>query len=441
MPSLDEIREQIKGLDGVNKLSEPREIGELPNILWDDEKVERIIEGFYIDKQGILVTTNKRLLFVGKGLFGGLRLQDFEYGKITSIQYNAGLLLGTITIFTAGNKVKIDNTNKEYGKTFSDYVRLKVAGIGEQANAVEASIREEKAEQAFSQAASVNDNLREEQNVSTQAINFYQELKNSVLNMPIDEKPLPKPQESNSRHNMMLISGMVILAFIAYSVGAPSNNTATPAAQPPIKQQQGGAQSNKFVYRILTEEDKSIGSAIRKSVKIVVPLGLTKEALEENLKDAAWTIFKKHNANAVMVFAYREDDTNKSTYSAGRCIMAPDGDWSKATERYPGIPMRTVVDFADSYFGPKKTIAVNSLVELNGVFPGTKTVYDIDLSRKADSWDPDENIIVSIPAGTPATVIEIKKFISSGGETIRYKVNADYKGRQYTGWVHDWQVK
>lgn len=134
MPTLEEIKKQIQHLDGVSRLFGRKEIKELPNILWEDEIVEKMVQGYYGCGQGILVATNKRLLFVDKGLIYGLRVEDFPHGKITSIQYKTGLVFGTITIFTSGNKADIEQIDKKQARDFAEYVRARISGAKEHAS-------------------------------------------------------------------------------------------------------------------------------------------------------------------------------------------------------------------------------------------------------------------------------------------------------------------
>jgi hypothetical protein len=125
-PRLKEIKAQIGSLDGASELFGRKEIAELPNILWEDERVEKLVQGFYSGGNGILVATNKRLVFVDKGFLYGLKVEDFPYDKISSIQYETGLLLGKITIFASGNRAVIDNVDKQQARDFSDYVRASI---------------------------------------------------------------------------------------------------------------------------------------------------------------------------------------------------------------------------------------------------------------------------------------------------------------------------
>jgi len=127
MPSYEEILVQVRSLDDFETFFGRKELKELPNILWSDESVENIIQGTYNNGNGILVATNRRLVFVDKGFLYGLKVEDFPYEKISSIQYETGLLLGKLTIFTSGNKAVIDNVYKEKVRAFGDWVRAKIS--------------------------------------------------------------------------------------------------------------------------------------------------------------------------------------------------------------------------------------------------------------------------------------------------------------------------
>ena len=98
MPTLDEIKKQISSISETSKLIGRKEIKELPDILCEDEVVENLIQGFYNNGNGILVATNKRLIFIDKGLLYGLKVEDFPLDKISTIQYSTGMLMGKLTI-------------------------------------------------------------------------------------------------------------------------------------------------------------------------------------------------------------------------------------------------------------------------------------------------------------------------------------------------------
>ena len=57
----------------------------------------------------------------------GLKVEDFPLDKITSIQYETGLLLGGIKIHTSGNIAKIENVEKASARSFAEFVRDKLS--------------------------------------------------------------------------------------------------------------------------------------------------------------------------------------------------------------------------------------------------------------------------------------------------------------------------
>ncbi|MDR1285414.1 MAG: PH domain-containing protein [Campylobacteraceae bacterium] len=128
MPTCEDIQNQLKSLNVENELLNRKEIKELPNILWDNERLQKIVVGIYNNNMGMLVATDKRLIFIDKGLFYGLRIEDFGYDKISSIQYELGILTGDITIYVSNNKAKITHIAKQQAKDFCVHARNYISG-------------------------------------------------------------------------------------------------------------------------------------------------------------------------------------------------------------------------------------------------------------------------------------------------------------------------
>ena len=131
MPTLQEITEQIKKVGNFDPSSflVKKEVSELPNILNDDEIIEKAVMGLYDKGNGIIIATNKRCFFLNKGMMWGSKMEDFPYDKISSIQYETGLIFGTIKIFTSGNQAVIEQVDKNCTKDFCEYVRNRITKI------------------------------------------------------------------------------------------------------------------------------------------------------------------------------------------------------------------------------------------------------------------------------------------------------------------------
>lgn len=127
---LQEIRDQLGSLDGVATLLGRREINDLPNILWDDEQVRGALQGLYGGGQGLLIATDRRMMFVDKKLIGNrVKVEDFPYDSISSIQYELKMLFATVTIFASGNKAEIEQVvPKALARSFCEAVRALISG-------------------------------------------------------------------------------------------------------------------------------------------------------------------------------------------------------------------------------------------------------------------------------------------------------------------------
>lgn len=123
------IREHILSLNlkHINTIRNLKEIDEIPNILAENETLDNIIQGFYNNGSGILISTSRRLVFIDKGLLYGLKVEDFPLDKISSIQYETGMMFGKLKIHSTNNNAVIDNVDKEAVKIFAEFVRNKIS--------------------------------------------------------------------------------------------------------------------------------------------------------------------------------------------------------------------------------------------------------------------------------------------------------------------------
>ena len=140
MPTESEIEVQLKKLDNYSYFSGRRELKELPRLMWEDETVEKLVQGVLVQgvyqkkKGGILVATNKRLLFVDKTLLFGLSVEYFPYNKINPIQCQPGWFSAKIIIFSSGNRAEILIMEKKHAQPFCDYVRARTTSVSEHAS-------------------------------------------------------------------------------------------------------------------------------------------------------------------------------------------------------------------------------------------------------------------------------------------------------------------
>ena len=145
---LQEIRDQMGSLDGIAHLLGRREINDLPNILSDDEHIRSALQGRYEGGQGLLVATDRRLVFVDKKLIGNrVKVEDFPYDSISSIKYELEMLMATVTIFASGNEADIEQIiPKDLARSFCETVRSLISkgkdGVSVQHESMSSSIEQ-----------------------------------------------------------------------------------------------------------------------------------------------------------------------------------------------------------------------------------------------------------------------------------------------------------
>lgn len=107
------------------KFGSKREIKALPDELHENETVNHIVVGEYSGGQGILVATDRRLLFIFRGIMKQIT-EDFGYDRISSIEYKGGMMLASIKVYVSNQKAEIGNLQKAEAKRIVDDVRTRM---------------------------------------------------------------------------------------------------------------------------------------------------------------------------------------------------------------------------------------------------------------------------------------------------------------------------
>jgi len=122
---LDKIKDELELLEINPTIFARKEIHALPEVLSENERIVYLIEGRnkLTNHHIILVATEKRLIFVDKELMYGLKVEDFSYDKVSSIQYEKSMMLASIDIHISDDILEIDNVGKYYAELFCEKVR------------------------------------------------------------------------------------------------------------------------------------------------------------------------------------------------------------------------------------------------------------------------------------------------------------------------------
>jgi transitional endoplasmic reticulum ATPase len=126
-------------LGGVRgKLALP-ELRELPKLLQPGEDVVSLVQGWYRGRPGVLVATSERLLFLDKGWLFGLHYEQFEYGQLTAVQYDGGLVWARITILGPGASAEIERAPGDAARELCERVQPRLGRVARPRAAVAAA--------------------------------------------------------------------------------------------------------------------------------------------------------------------------------------------------------------------------------------------------------------------------------------------------------------
>lgn len=102
---MKDIKELPKGTFSYNE----KDFAELPNVLYYDEKIMAMTSGFTNGSTWLIVCTNKRVLFLDKGLMYGLKQIEIPLTSINGIASSKGIAFGKIAITDGAKTTMLNN--------------------------------------------------------------------------------------------------------------------------------------------------------------------------------------------------------------------------------------------------------------------------------------------------------------------------------------------
>lgn len=116
----------VDRLPKVVRFSARREIKDLANVLGLDETVVALAQGRYSKRQGLVLATDRRVVFLEHGMVRRIQ-EDFPYDRISSVGAKKSLVSGALTIHASGNDAEIDNiVPKDSATEIAEVVRARL---------------------------------------------------------------------------------------------------------------------------------------------------------------------------------------------------------------------------------------------------------------------------------------------------------------------------
>lgn len=118
--TVESIKERFKEVNVTDLFGTKKEVKELPMILFDDEIINYATSGLLDNNTWLVVVTNKRVLFLDKGMVFGIKQKEIPLEKINSISQKRGMLMGEIHIWDGAAKFQIKQVAKNTVQPFVD---------------------------------------------------------------------------------------------------------------------------------------------------------------------------------------------------------------------------------------------------------------------------------------------------------------------------------
>ena len=107
MPSLAEIKRQIEAYGQSYIFWTKKEIRALPEILEHDESVKALTSGLMNNATWLAVCTDRRVIFINRGMFYGLRQIQVPLERIQAIDHEFTIVFGSITVWDGASAFNI----------------------------------------------------------------------------------------------------------------------------------------------------------------------------------------------------------------------------------------------------------------------------------------------------------------------------------------------
>ncbi|MCY1570213.1 PH domain-containing protein [Staphylococcus pettenkoferi] len=103
-----------------------KEVKELPLLLKENEKIMYATSGLFEGNTYLIICTDKRLLFLDKGMIYGLKFHEFPFDKINSVSYKKGIMFGQILVYHGSSYITINSILKETVSVMANAIQFQI---------------------------------------------------------------------------------------------------------------------------------------------------------------------------------------------------------------------------------------------------------------------------------------------------------------------------
>ena len=116
------VKDQLDSLDSKRRLGVGKELNHLHEVINDGEKILGHTRGFLDGNTWLIVVTDRRLLFLDKGMISGMKSTEIPLDSVGSVNYETKMLGGNITVTASGTDKHIGKMKKNDVKDIANLI-------------------------------------------------------------------------------------------------------------------------------------------------------------------------------------------------------------------------------------------------------------------------------------------------------------------------------
>ena len=123
------VKDQLSKLDSKRRLGVGKELKLLHEVINKGENILGHTRGYYDGNTWLICVTDRRLLFVDKGMIMGMKSTEIPLASIGSVNYQTKLMGGNITVSAAGGEKHIGKMKKKDVKDIASLISEAIENI------------------------------------------------------------------------------------------------------------------------------------------------------------------------------------------------------------------------------------------------------------------------------------------------------------------------
>ena len=116
------VEKQLAKVNAKKRLGVGKELKHLHEVINKGENILGHTRGFYNKNTWLICITDRRVLFLDKGMIYGMKSAEIPLDNVSSVNYETGILVGSITVTAGGAEKKVGKLRKQDVKDISNLI-------------------------------------------------------------------------------------------------------------------------------------------------------------------------------------------------------------------------------------------------------------------------------------------------------------------------------